>query len=146
MLVDSHVHLDHYSDDEVAAMLRRARRAGVTRVLTIGVDVDTSRRAVELAERFQARLADRGIPPYRLEVSSALRTAEAQARLRETNENAASGVSAEEVAKQVAAQAVTGRFTEAEEVADLVVLLAGARAGNVTGADFVIDGGMIATL
>lgn len=59
---------------------------------------------------------------------------------------AASGVSAEEVAKQVAAQAVTGRFTEAEEVADLVVLLAGARAGNVTGADFVIDGGLITTL
>lgn len=58
----------------------------------------------------------------------------------------AGGVSAEDVAKQVAGQAVTGRFTEAEEVADLVVLLAGARAGNVTGADFVIDGGMIATL
>ncbi|WP_144119602.1 SDR family NAD(P)-dependent oxidoreductase [Catellatospora sichuanensis] len=58
----------------------------------------------------------------------------------------AGGVSAEEVAKQVAAQAATGRFTEAEEVADLVVLLAGARAGNVTGADFVIDGGLITTL
>ena len=58
----------------------------------------------------------------------------------------ASGCRAEEVADQVAAQAVTGRFTEAEEVADLVVLLAGARAGNVTGADFVIDGGLIQTL
>ncbi|GIF95497.1 oxidoreductase [Catellatospora citrea] len=58
----------------------------------------------------------------------------------------AAGVSAEEMAKQVAGQAATGRFTEAEEVADLVVLLAGARAGNVTGADFVIDGGLITTL
>lgn len=59
---------------------------------------------------------------------------------------AAAGVSAEDVAERVAGQAVTGRFTEPEEVADLVVLLAGARAGNVTGADFVIDGGLITTL
>ncbi|MGW2093586.1 SDR family NAD(P)-dependent oxidoreductase [Promicromonospora sukumoe] len=36
----------------------------------------------------------------------------------------------------------TGRFTEPEEVADLVLLLAGSRAGNVTGADFLIDGGL----
>ncbi|MEV4411477.1 oxidoreductase [Catellatospora sp. NPDC049609] len=59
---------------------------------------------------------------------------------------AAGGVSAEDVAKQVAGLAATGRFTEPEEVADLVVLLAGGRAGNVTGADFVIDGGTITTL
>ena len=36
----------------------------------------------------------------------------------------------------------TGRFTEPEEVADLVLLLASSRAGNVTGADFLIDGGL----
>jgi NAD(P)-dependent dehydrogenase (short-subunit alcohol dehydrogenase family) len=40
----------------------------------------------------------------------------------------------------------TGRFTTPEEVADLVVMLCGERAGNVTGADFVIDGGLIQTL
>ena len=34
----------------------------------------------------------------------------------------------------------------AQEVADLVVLLASGRAGNVTGADFVIDGGLVQTL
>ncbi len=33
-----------------------------------------------------------------------------------------------------------------EEVADLVVLLASDRAGNVTGSDFVIDGGLVKTL
>ena len=33
-----------------------------------------------------------------------------------------------------------------QEVADLVVLLAGDRAGNVTGSDFVIDGGLVQTL
>jgi NAD(P)-dependent dehydrogenase (short-subunit alcohol dehydrogenase family) len=40
----------------------------------------------------------------------------------------------------------TGRFTEPEEVADLVLLLASDRAGNVTGSDFLIDGGLIKTL
>jgi NAD(P)-dependent dehydrogenase (short-subunit alcohol dehydrogenase family) len=41
---------------------------------------------------------------------------------------------------------VTGRFTTPQEVADLVVVLASDRTGNVTGADFVIDGGLITTL
>ena len=40
----------------------------------------------------------------------------------------------------------TGRFTQPSEVADLVLLLASHRAGNVTGADFLIDGGLIKTL
>ncbi|GII53480.1 3-oxoacyl-ACP reductase [Planotetraspora thailandica] len=58
----------------------------------------------------------------------------------------ATGGSAEAVAEQAAGDAVTGRFTRPEEVADLVVFLAGARAGNVTGADFTIDGGLVSTL
>ena len=37
----------------------------------------------------------------------------------------------------------TGRFTRPEEVADLVVLLASNRAGNVNGSDFMIDGGLV---
>jgi NAD(P)-dependent dehydrogenase (short-subunit alcohol dehydrogenase family) len=39
----------------------------------------------------------------------------------------------------------TGRFSTAEEVATVVVLLASDRAANVTGANFVIDGGLIKT-
>ena len=39
----------------------------------------------------------------------------------------------------------TGRFTTPEEVATLIVLLASARTGNVTGANYVIDGGLIKT-
>jgi len=58
----------------------------------------------------------------------------------------ASGGKADTVAGQAAKDAVTGRFTRPEEVADLVLLLASSRAGNVTGADFVIDGGMTTTL
>jgi hypothetical protein len=51
---------------------------------------------VVVSERFQARLAEMGLPAYRIEVTSALRTAERQARLRRTNANAAAGVSSHE--------------------------------------------------
>jgi NAD(P)-dependent dehydrogenase (short-subunit alcohol dehydrogenase family) len=40
----------------------------------------------------------------------------------------------------------TGRFTTPEEVATLVVTLASERTANVTGTNFVIDGGLIKTL
>jgi NAD(P)-dependent dehydrogenase (short-subunit alcohol dehydrogenase family) len=39
----------------------------------------------------------------------------------------------------------TGRITEPEEVAELTVFLASPRAANITGAEFVIDGGQIKT-
>jgi NAD(P)-dependent dehydrogenase (short-subunit alcohol dehydrogenase family) len=39
----------------------------------------------------------------------------------------------------------SGRFTTPEEVATLVVMLASGRTSNVTGANFVIDGGLIKT-
>ncbi|MFG1604908.1 oxidoreductase [Actinoplanes sp. NPDC049265] len=58
----------------------------------------------------------------------------------------ASGANPEGVAGTAAGESATGRFTQPDEVADLVLLLASDRAGNVTGADFVIDGGLITTL
>jgi NAD(P)-dependent dehydrogenase (short-subunit alcohol dehydrogenase family) len=58
----------------------------------------------------------------------------------------ATGGKPEVIAEHAAGDSVTGRFTRPQEVADLVLLLASDRAGNVTGADFVIDGGLITTL
>jgi NAD(P)-dependent dehydrogenase (short-subunit alcohol dehydrogenase family) len=50
------------------------------------------------------------------------------------------------IAEQAAAGSFTGRFTSPEEIADLVVFLASDRAGNLTGADIVIDGGLTPTI
>jgi hypothetical protein len=50
----------------------------------------------EIGERFQQRIGALGLPPYRLEVTSVLRTAESQADLRAVNPNAAAGTSTHE--------------------------------------------------
>jgi NAD(P)-dependent dehydrogenase (short-subunit alcohol dehydrogenase family) len=50
------------------------------------------------------------------------------------------------VAAQAAAGAATGRFTRPSEIADLALVLASDRTGNVTGADFAVDGGLVQTL
>ena len=59
---------------------------------------------------------------------------------------AATGIDQEAFLKEITSRMVTGRFTEPEEVADVVLFLASDRAGNVHGADFFIDGGMITTM
>lgn len=59
---------------------------------------------------------------------------------------AARGIDPAAVRAGAEAAMVTGRFTRPEEVADLVLLLASERTGNVTGAEFTIDGGMIDTI
>ncbi|MFE7190488.1 SDR family NAD(P)-dependent oxidoreductase [Kitasatospora sp. NPDC057541] len=56
------------------------------------------------------------------------------------------GTGPDDVARAAAAQSATGRFTRPAEVADLVLFLAGPGAANITGADFVIDGGLVDSL
>lgn len=58
---------------------------------------------------------------------------------------AATGANPDDVAAKAASAMVTDRFTTPEEVAAAVVFLAGEQAGNITGADIRIDGGMITT-
>jgi NAD(P)-dependent dehydrogenase (short-subunit alcohol dehydrogenase family) len=59
---------------------------------------------------------------------------------------AATGSNADAVREQAIAGMPTGRFTTPEEVATLVALLASPRTGNVTGSNYVIDGGLIKTM
>jgi NAD(P)-dependent dehydrogenase (short-subunit alcohol dehydrogenase family) len=58
---------------------------------------------------------------------------------------AAAGVDADTVRETAAAGLATGRFTTPEEVAALITMLASDRIANVTGVNYVIDGGLIKT-
>ncbi len=62
-LVDTHAHLDLLEGD-VAQALERAAAAGVTGVITIGIDLASSRRAVEYAHAFPAVRAVVGMHPH----------------------------------------------------------------------------------
>jgi NAD(P)-dependent dehydrogenase (short-subunit alcohol dehydrogenase family) len=58
---------------------------------------------------------------------------------------AKTGAGAEAVREQMAAGMPTGRFTTPREVATIVAVLASPRMANVTGANWVIDGGLLKT-
>ncbi|MEW5930281.1 MAG: DUF5715 family protein [Gemmatimonadota bacterium] len=60
------------------------------------VTPDTRAMLVEVGRRFHARLDSLGLPRYRMEVTSVLRTPETQAELKSRNSNAARDVSAHE--------------------------------------------------
>jgi TatD DNase family protein len=64
MLIDTHAHLDYTDfDADRAQVLARAADAGVTEIISIGTRVDSSTRAVELAENFPNIWATVGIHP-----------------------------------------------------------------------------------
>lgn len=63
-MIDSHAHVhDPKYDDDRAAMLARAGAAGVAAIVTIGCDVEDSRRALETAQSF-GLLSSIGIHPH----------------------------------------------------------------------------------
>lgn len=64
-LVDTHCHLclPAFADD-LPAVLARAASAGVERILVPGIDLPTSRRAVDLAEAHRAVYAAVGLHPH----------------------------------------------------------------------------------
>jgi NAD(P)-dependent dehydrogenase (short-subunit alcohol dehydrogenase family) len=59
---------------------------------------------------------------------------------------ARAGIDATAVREQASAGIATGRFSTPDEVATLVALLASPRTANVTGANYVIDGGLVKTM
>lgn len=62
-MIDTHAHLDACADDP-AAVLARARAAGVERVITVGTGIDSCRAALALAEREAGVFAVLGIHPH----------------------------------------------------------------------------------
>ena len=62
-MIDTHAHLDG-CDDPPDDLVRRAREAGVSRIVTIGSGLESSRAAVALAERVEGVYASIGIHPH----------------------------------------------------------------------------------
>jgi NAD(P)-dependent dehydrogenase (short-subunit alcohol dehydrogenase family) len=58
----------------------------------------------------------------------------------------ATGTTPHDIESQAAAQSLTRRFSQPDEIADLILYLASDRAANITGSDFAIDGGLVPTL
>jgi len=63
-VTDSHAHLDA-CDEPAATLVERARAAGVTRIVTVGTGIDSSRAALALAEAHDHVYAALGIDPHR---------------------------------------------------------------------------------
>ena len=64
MLIDTHAHLDYTDyDPDRAEVIARATAAGVTEIISIGTKIESSSRALELAENFPNIWATVGIHP-----------------------------------------------------------------------------------
>ncbi|MBN1527047.1 MAG: YchF/TatD family DNA exonuclease [Candidatus Omnitrophica bacterium] len=68
MLIDTHCHLD-FSDFDLDrdAVIERAARAGVGRIINIGSSVEGTRRSVELASKYGMAYAAIGVHPHHAE-------------------------------------------------------------------------------
>ena len=65
MLIDTHCHLDHPRfDNDRADVILRARSAGLHQMITIGCDLKSSQRALDLAKTHSALYATVGIHPH----------------------------------------------------------------------------------
>jgi TatD DNase family protein len=70
MFFDSHVHLNlEPLRRDAGAVVARAREAGVTGMVVVGIDLETSREAAEMAGRFEGVLATAGIHPHEAEAT-----------------------------------------------------------------------------
>jgi TatD DNase family protein len=62
-VIDTHAHLDA-CDGDVAAVLARAREAGVTRVISVGTDIGSCRETLAICEKEEGVHAALGLHPH----------------------------------------------------------------------------------
>ena len=62
-MIDTHAHLDACAD-RPSALIRRARSAGVDRIVTVGTGIESCRAALELAQLHEEVFAALGIDPH----------------------------------------------------------------------------------
>ena len=123
MLVETHAHLDYLDFvHDLDGVLRRATEAGVTRVVTIGTSIESSRRAIDLAERYPAVYATVGVHPTYVQeaeedVFTPLRELAKHPRVVAIGETGLDyhRLPSEEVAKEKQVQVMTALRTETDE-------------------------------
>jgi len=65
-LFDSHCHLDDRSyQNNLEAVIHRAKQDGINNMMTVGIDQETSIRAIEIAGKFDGVYASIGVHPHR---------------------------------------------------------------------------------
>ncbi|MHC4660351.1 MAG: TatD family hydrolase [Planctomycetota bacterium] len=80
MIIDTHAHLDFDDfDKDLDIVLKRARDSGVEHIITIGIDVETSRNAIALAEKYEMVAATVGFHPHDAEKATPESIAEIRA-------------------------------------------------------------------
>ena len=64
-MIDSHAHLDFPDfDDDREEVIERAKLAGVTTIINVGADLDSSRNSIKLAEQHPFIYASVGVHPH----------------------------------------------------------------------------------
>jgi TatD DNase family protein len=64
-LIDTHCHLDMDSyQEDLDLVLERAARAGISSIITIGIDLESSRQAIDIATQHKSVYATIGIHPH----------------------------------------------------------------------------------
>jgi len=123
MLIETHAHLD-YPDfaNDLDDVLRRAVDAGVTRIITIGTSIESSRRAIDLADKYPAVYATIGVHPTYVEeaeedVFTPLRELAKHPRVVAIGETGLDyhRLPSEKVAKEKQVQVMTALRTETDE-------------------------------
>jgi TatD DNase family protein len=123
MLIDTHAHLD-FPDfaNDLEDVLRRAAEADVKRIITIGTSIESSRRAIELAEKYPSVYATIGVHPSHAEeaeedVMTPLRELAKNPRVVAIGETGLDyhHLPSEEVAREEQVQVMTALRTETEE-------------------------------
>ena len=67
-VVDSHCHLDMISSgEEISKIISRATARGVSQIITIGIDLESSKKAIEIAEQHETVYATIGIHPHNVQ-------------------------------------------------------------------------------
>lgn len=64
-LIDTHCHLDMAAyETDCSQVIARARDAGVSHIITVGIDLESSRQAVAIAQQYEGVLATIGVHPH----------------------------------------------------------------------------------